>query len=172
MQYEIVKTSDDESLFAWNDSTLQWGGMFAQSPAVFDNSGDIVSVSLAACYRLPWSVTNRGLAIDLDVRRKFSRPFGREVADGTSILELLPLQCARSKAQTSPICIRLWRQSRIYLYRFGLGEVVLGERFLAARDNPHLYERRTVYIPQVCIARNPHAPVTNVSPEIQSFNLS
>ena len=67
LQYEIAKQSDDESLFAWNDASLQLCGVFAPSPEAFVDSGDIISAAFHDDYhRKPWSVGNRGLAIELD----------------------------------------------------------------------------------------------------------
>lgn len=171
LQYEIARYSDDESLFAWNDSDLHWSGMFAQSPAAFADSGDIVSVTFPQFYRTPWSVTNRGLAIDLDVRRALSFLIGGTTT-GVPLLELAPLHCARSGDKDNPICIRLYRQSQDDLVRCGLGEVFLGKSPVAGNLQDRAYERRTVYIRQVCISPNPLASISDSNPEIQSFGLS
>lgn len=136
--------------------------MFAQSPAAFADSGDIYSVTFPSFYRRLWSVTNRGLAIDLDVRKQMSVP----------LLELAPLHCARSRDKETPICIRLCRQSRDDLVRWGLGEVVVGKGSLAGDLQDEAYEHRTVYIRQVCNLTVPHASISTSNPEIQSFVIS
>ena len=41
LQQEISKQSDDESLFACNDDTMTFTGMFAQCPKAFAGSGDV-----------------------------------------------------------------------------------------------------------------------------------
>ncbi|KAG9227997.1 heterokaryon incompatibility protein-domain-containing protein, partial [Amylocarpus encephaloides] len=79
LQEEIMKSSDDQSLFAWEDPAaidnfpLQGGfkivlGFLARSPAEFENAGLIVP------YRnweisTPYSMTNQGLRIELEVLR-------------------------------------------------------------------------------------------------------
>ena len=66
LQHEIVKISDDESIFAWTDSELAESGIFAQSPRVYEGSGNVVQLpSIHPLYvrRDPYTVTNKGLAI-------------------------------------------------------------------------------------------------------------
>ena len=45
LQHEIVKISNDESLFAWTDGGLVESGLFAQSPKSFAESGNVVQIS-------------------------------------------------------------------------------------------------------------------------------
>ncbi|KAM0796000.1 heterokaryon incompatibility protein-domain-containing protein [Usnea florida] len=45
LQHEIVKISDDESIFAWEDDLLLESGMFAQSPKAFATSDDIIPIN-------------------------------------------------------------------------------------------------------------------------------
>lgn len=68
LQHEIVKISDDESIFAWTDADLSRSGIFAQSPKAFAKSGDIVPIyrnHRRYIRRAPYAVTNRGLAIEI-----------------------------------------------------------------------------------------------------------
>ncbi|KAI4250781.1 MAG: hypothetical protein LQ352_005250 [Teloschistes flavicans] len=65
LQHEIVKTSNDESIFAWTDDTLSESGMFALSPKAFAGSGDIVVCQHPDIRRRPYSNTNFGLAIEV-----------------------------------------------------------------------------------------------------------
>lgn len=66
LQHEIVKEIDDESIFAWRDTSLDSSGMFALSPAAFADCGDIVTHDyLYFRRRDPSIVTNRGLSIEL-----------------------------------------------------------------------------------------------------------
>ena len=67
LQEEIMKKSDDHSLFAWVDLTASpdsHNGMLAKSPACFISSGHIVSYRDWET-RIPFSMSNRGLCIDL-----------------------------------------------------------------------------------------------------------
>ncbi|KAJ5567853.1 heterokaryon incompatibility protein-domain-containing protein [Penicillium hetheringtonii] len=69
LQEEIMKASDDNSLFAWIDRTLSpenWYrpyGLLAISVRYFADSQSIVSMPLR--YQSPFSMTNKGLHIDL-----------------------------------------------------------------------------------------------------------
>jgi hypothetical protein len=63
LQEEIMKISDDQSLFAWKskDWTAQpYTGLLASSPAHFTNSGKIVSLGLFSQSQ-PSSMTSKGL---------------------------------------------------------------------------------------------------------------
>ncbi|PGH34424.1 hypothetical protein GX50_02792 [[Emmonsia] crescens] len=65
LQEEIMKQSDDQTLFAWKISDSQtYHGLLAKSPADFAESADMVR-SLPAWNCLPYSVTNLGLSIEV-----------------------------------------------------------------------------------------------------------
>ncbi|KAL8934585.1 MAG: hypothetical protein Q9216_005834 [Gyalolechia sp. 2 TL-2023] len=66
LQQEIVKVSNDESIFAWTDDSLIESGMFALSPAAFAEAGNIVTFQHPSIRKTPYSVTNFGLAIEAD----------------------------------------------------------------------------------------------------------
>jgi hypothetical protein len=72
LQEEIIRTSDDQSVFAWDtgldapwdkDSFLD-SGVLAGSPAAFADSGNIIPFPVKA-KRQPYSMTNKGLRIEL-----------------------------------------------------------------------------------------------------------
>jgi hypothetical protein len=70
LQSEIIRTSDDDSIFAWVDEYRHTGSLLASSPSLFSQSGDIVRLpSSLDPYRManrpPYSMTNRGLQIEL-----------------------------------------------------------------------------------------------------------
>ncbi len=64
LQEEILKQSDDQSLFAWSCSDTSYRGLLAQTPAYFGNCSNIVRSGLKLG-RSPYSVTNMGLSIEL-----------------------------------------------------------------------------------------------------------
>ncbi len=65
LQTEIMKISDDESLFAWT-SDQGGSGLLAAQPSYFADSGDIVEETLSGgTSRPPFSMTNKGLEIAL-----------------------------------------------------------------------------------------------------------
>jgi hypothetical protein len=66
LQEEIIKSSDDESIFAWTDnaaifSTFQ--GLFATTPAHFEGCGNIISLSERVHSSNEFVMTNKGLRI-------------------------------------------------------------------------------------------------------------
>ncbi|KAG6995749.1 hypothetical protein G7Y79_00042g078540 [Physcia stellaris] len=66
LQEEIIRDSDDHSIFAWTDPTTaahDMHGMLAESPASFAFSREIVPHYDSAI--APYSITNRGLRIEL-----------------------------------------------------------------------------------------------------------
>jgi hypothetical protein len=64
LQEEILKQSDDQSLFAWSCSDTSYRGMLAKSPAYFSNCSNIVR-SAMKLGRAPYTMTNMGLSIEL-----------------------------------------------------------------------------------------------------------
>ena len=71
LQEEIMKHSDDQSLFAWVDSTAppdSYHGLLAKSPTDFVNSGNIIPYRDWEP-RTPFTISNKGLCIDLHLIR-------------------------------------------------------------------------------------------------------
>ena len=67
LQEEIIKYSDDQSLFAWTDPTAAANhhvGLLATSPTHFVNSGDFIPYSEWGPSD-PFSISNKGLRIEL-----------------------------------------------------------------------------------------------------------
>lgn len=104
LQHEIIAVSDDESVFAWEESGLEKSDILARSPEVFAGSRDIVPVKMEGFQRRPYSVTNKGLAIDLLVVP--------EMLDNPQLSTfLLHLNCAREGQTNKHIAIKLTRDS-------------------------------------------------------------
>jgi hypothetical protein len=84
LQLEILKVSDDESIFAWEGYTVTYGkGLLASSPDEFANSGNVCRADYDT-ERPPFSMTNKGLRIELILIRQ----------NGVIIA---PLNCARER---------------------------------------------------------------------------
>lgn len=60
LQEEILKHSDDESIFAWTADYPHWG-MLAPLPKAFQHSGSIVNFKLCLEQRMPYEMTNKGV---------------------------------------------------------------------------------------------------------------
>ncbi|RFU28338.1 hypothetical protein B7463_g7988, partial [Scytalidium lignicola] len=64
LQEEILKNSDDQSLFAWKKNSKTYQGLLASSPSDFTDCGNIVP-SPSKWNRIPYSITNMGLSIQM-----------------------------------------------------------------------------------------------------------
>jgi hypothetical protein len=97
LQLEILKTSDDESIFAWeyNKPPRRYPrGLLAMSPLAFKDSGDIIRRQGADEERPPYSMTNKGLRVEFLLYNPeiIIKPLVKIVFAGTV---LAPLNCAR-----------------------------------------------------------------------------
>ncbi|KAK3710241.1 hypothetical protein LTR37_010462 [Vermiconidia calcicola] len=66
LQEEIIKTSDDQSIFAWSDVQRGQPGLLAPRPDVFLQSGDIEQIQLRYG-REPYTMNNRGLSMTMSL---------------------------------------------------------------------------------------------------------
>lgn len=64
LQEEIMKNSDDQTIFAWTKTNTKASGLLAESPADFEGCHNIVSASVPWSRR-PYSITNKGLSMQL-----------------------------------------------------------------------------------------------------------
>ncbi|KAJ4003973.1 hypothetical protein NW752_010941 [Fusarium irregulare] len=64
LQEEIMRSTDDHSLFAWRSATSR-GGLLAPTPAAFKNSGDIIPWNPFAAYNSPITITNKGVHMEV-----------------------------------------------------------------------------------------------------------
>jgi ankyrin repeat protein len=64
LQEEIMRVSDDHSLFAWR-STEDHGGILATSPSAFVNSGNIISTDSSNVISSPPTLSSRGIRLSL-----------------------------------------------------------------------------------------------------------
>jgi len=97
LQEEIMKTSDDQSIFAWEDQATDEDGVLiesqgrlmrgplARSPAEFSNARDIVPYRQQQASQ-PYAMTNYGLRMTLPMHRQRG-------SSGASPLYLAELTC-------------------------------------------------------------------------------
>jgi hypothetical protein len=96
LQEEIMKVSDDHSIFAWRLKDQSHGGLLATSPAAFQESADIVLRHSHSTTNSPWSISNKGIHLEL--------PF---IGIGQRGLGLAVLQCAERGKKDMLIAIYL-----------------------------------------------------------------
>ncbi|CAD6587846.1 MAG: hypothetical protein ASARMPREDX12_003026 [Alectoria sarmentosa] len=106
LQHEILKASDDESIFAWRNKSLVYSGMLALSPADFSGSGGVGPKTISR--RSPTAMTNRGLRIDIEHHLAYRIPT-KECDPGMDPeVHLIELACEFSMTK-NPIVILLRR---------------------------------------------------------------
>ena len=106
LQIEIMKTMDDESLFAWT-SDQTFSGMLAASPSNFAHSGDIGRGWKTS--RGPYSMTNKGL--------EFPIPRHHIAPEGTKCRVLVSLNCYREGTEKVPLALHLQQVGGFGAYR-------------------------------------------------------
>jgi hypothetical protein len=96
LQLEILNTTHDESIFAWEllDGGICRGGLLAEDVGAFKNSGDIIE-NLRQSAREPAVMTSRGLHVKFESFRKERRPSQRHRR------YLMPLRCLRKSRLVS-----------------------------------------------------------------------
>lgn len=124
LQQEIIKSSNDESIFAWTSKTLWFSGLLANHPRDFSDSGDIIQKNDTDLGRAPYAITNQGLQIELVALESASQNAGPFES---------PLQCTREgSGKDTLITLHLTvlddkksvtRVRRTGLSNFGLREV-------------------------------------------------
>ena len=135
LQHEIVKISDDESIFAWEDSSVLESGAFARSPSAFRESGDLVNVKFPQLERPPYTVTHRGLAIELALVERST------VNTDDADVFTAALQCASAKDLAFPVSIELMRINKNDMIRTSPHTLIFDYR--DAHHNELVYIRPT-----------------------------
>jgi hypothetical protein len=112
LQLEILKVSDDETIFAWDDETffkqeweLRGTGLLASSPARFRRSGDIRQIPFDV-NRPVYSMTNKGLRMELLLWRETEFENHPHYKGNGINIYLAPLNCTRHP-EGHPIAIYL-----------------------------------------------------------------
>lgn len=130
LQEEILKQTEDNSLFAWRASSnsAAYRGLFAASPDEFLQSYDIEPFPNLSGGKSPPSFTSRGVSL--------TGFFHLEPARGNN-LAVIGLNCSRGGAFSSVICIEI----------VGIG----GDNFLRSspstlKDCPSHGVERTIYV--------------------------
>jgi hypothetical protein len=105
LQLEIMRISNDESLFAWEDDSIESSGLLAPSPKSFRYATDIISANPPLIERPPYLMTNRGLEICLHFRElDLKDVFAFRVPPGENV-RLAPLNCAREGKELVPLSV-------------------------------------------------------------------
>ena len=157
LQREILAQSDDESIFAWTQSSpYSWSTqILAPSPVCFQNSGDVHPYTFVE-NRSSWTMTNQGLQMDL-VLTPLPTPGWAKVlyADPAPLFFDTPLNCKRI-GSSQPLGIRLTKGESGRYLRSGLIKYDPD----SIRTNA---ERKLVVIPQTEKRSLGHASTVDIS---------
>jgi hypothetical protein len=169
LQLEILRTTDDESIFAWTEDgkpdslrkSAIWEsrGLLASSPTEFGFSGDVQRRTFDAD-RPPYSMTNKGLRIEpLLVQSKLVPSIilnSSDFPDRDDDLYLMPLNCGRI-AETGHLAIYLRRFEDRFM-RAGSSKLIMFERPRGVDPYNAALQRIIVYV------REPDVLSTSLSP--------
>jgi hypothetical protein len=125
LQLEILRTSDDESIFAWQDPQNFSGGLLARSPKAFQESGHVKRFESFHHDKPPYSMTNKGLRMEFSLVPAAFPWLSILDADDTF---LAPLQCMSEKDHTMlAVFLRCIRGSQFT--RISSGELISLDRW-------------------------------------------
>lgn len=126
LEEEIIKSSDDHSIFAWTSSSEAphtTGGLLATSPLQFKHSGTITPYKEETYISRPYLMTNKGLSIKMDLLR------GSAPQEYFAVLD-----CLTTTGSVLAICLRELVPSGDGLGgRFSFLEPVAGDQFTRVR---------------------------------------
>jgi hypothetical protein len=104
LQLEIMKVSDDETIFAWQHTRPGTSGILAHHPSLFRGSGNVKGFDFFK--RMPYSIDNKGLSMHILVKGVTLR--SGEVPRGEPFTTILNC-CIEGGA--SPLAITLLTES-------------------------------------------------------------
>lgn len=133
LQEEIMKVSDDHTIFAWRHPDNR-GGLLATSPASFASSHDVVQYNPFGVSNRPPTVSSRGMHLEL-----------RFVGRGYPGLGLAILPCKENHVGDEPIAIYV-RDLELTMERFQRVETEKFELFDLKRYRPSQYPFRRMCI--------------------------
>ena len=119
LQHEIIRSGDDESIFAWSMplhlNGPSYGGMLAPSPEYFSTSGNIVCIGLPGSYGPRVTLSSSGISLDLGFKEIFEhydreREFvgaGHVYSRTSHAIFTAPLACAHRERKSSPLKLHL-----------------------------------------------------------------
>jgi len=170
LQLEIMKNSDDDSLFAWEDLNAETCGLLAPSPASFKNSADVIRVHSDSLRRPPYAMTNKGLQITffiLPVQQSESPSYRRRIEKDEG-LYLACLNCYREGQENSLLLLLLLGTKdqeqpfsrvprRPLIYRT-YNEWNENTEWIVVGESKDVFVRRAIYVIQPQVASRVRQP--------------
>ena len=123
LQHEIIRHSDDESIFAWHTEHV-FSDIFARAPSAFAGCGKYFPYKKPMFPRTPYTMTNRGLSLDARYRVTSDDCHVQLGRYPLSKCTLVPLNCTSKGWRERPYAILLHRLSQDVYIRYLAGEIV------------------------------------------------
>ena len=114
LQEEIMKVSDDHSLFAWKGLASSFNSLLASSPAAFSTCSKIIPLDSYNALSGPFTVNNKGIYLKLRIMNAESKP-------ANSCLALLPCTVKGELAKKVGIYVEAAPESEEYFRRVYTG---------------------------------------------------
>ena len=118
LQEEIMKVSDDHSLFAWKGLASSFNSLLASSPAAFSTCSKIIPLDSYSTLSGPFTVNNKGIYLKLRIMNTESKP-------ANSCLALLPCTVKGELAKKVGIYVEAAPESEEYFRRVYTGYLEL-----------------------------------------------
>ncbi|KAH8587457.1 heterokaryon incompatibility protein-domain-containing protein [Bisporella sp. PMI_857] len=145
LQLEILRDSDDESIFAWTDSENMTGGLLAHSPTAFQYAGNIRQLEFDTD-KPPYSMTNKGLFMRTSYTYPINDP--ETHVQPTPKCLLMPLQCS-SSGTNLPHCIYVRQMNGNQYARIAAGSLpLLSEDLYDRIIRKHAVDELAIYFKQ------------------------
>ena len=157
LQHEILRSRDDESIFAWLTQTgnhqgrgLLYSGMLAPSPECFFRSGSIVCIELPNSYGPRVTVGGFGISMKLSFKmiEKMNdrglelKEAGYDNETGYHANYIAPLACANKDCESSPLKLHLQQLSPRTMARLQTSEF----GYIAKGSLGHYLDTRTFHV--------------------------
>ncbi|KAK2594850.1 hypothetical protein QQS21_007438 [Conoideocrella luteorostrata] len=151
LQEEIIRVSDDHSLFAWEHGDSH-GGLLATSPSAFERSGNVIQFNSSYALNSLLTISSKGVHLQL-----------RFIGIGPRGLGLAILNCRERDGKDKPIAIYV-RDTSLTMERFERVYSEKFERLDLRKFRPSQYPMRTV-----CIQIRRRRPIQK-SKDVKGYN--
>ncbi|KAL6833118.1 putative ankyrin repeat-containing protein [Trichoderma sp. SZMC 28015] len=153
LQEEIMKISNDHSIFAWRSRDTR-GGLLATSPDAFSDSDNIIHYSPFGDSRAPLTVSSKGIHLEL-----------RFIGLARGGLGMVILHCAERDKATKPIAIFV-KDTTLTMELF---ERVQSERFECV--DFHTFRRWQYPVRRICIRMGRMALMSRIEGSDKQNNI-
>lgn len=152
LQREIIQHSDDKSIFAWYTNHT-YSGILVPRPSAFAGCNVFFPFGKYMFTRVPYTMTNRGLALDAIYRSSLQNRVDHLGLTLLGNCALLPLNCTTIDTDGRPIAIIFKCESGSIYIRYLPGEIVdIDEYWENLFD---MTGRTTMYIREPKYTNNP-----------------